>query len=548
MARDVEFNITANDRTGPGIASAARGLKGLDDHVKQTTRSIGAEGARAGSLFSSGILAGVRSITPTGGAALAGMAVIASPTIAATLSAAVLGGAAGGGILGGIALASRDARVAEAGKLLGERLLGGLEQDSSPILAPLLDAMALVYARAEDFDRIMSRVFDGVSDDIVPLTSALLDAAEAIGEGFADAVEGSGPVITELGTSVVRIADQIGEGLTELSDNGVSAAAAIEDVTTAVVTLTDATFEVVDALSEAYVYMELFTPFTAVLNLLGGESEEAAAGVDNLGEGLRFTAAEAEDAGEAVQKLNDEVFRAAGLAISAAEAQLRYQESVKSARDAVDGLTRVSAEEESQLLRQATAANTLVESLTRTGASSDEVAAASVRARSEFIGTATAMGVTRARAEELANKYLGIPTVVNTRVNMNSASAEAELDRIKAKLGDIPSLINVAIRVTETTASRSAVAAALNKQNFSADAQRFVERSRHAELAFMASEATLVRPAPAAPVARVGGPEPLSVENSVTVALDGRPFYDMTIEAVSSAQSRTSFWQRVGTR
>lgn len=549
--RDVEIDIYANDKTAAGAASAGRNFKGLEDEVKKTGKRIAGEGKKAGDTFATSIIDGVRASAGKGTPILAGMAVAASPLIGATIAAAVLGGAGAGGIIGGVALAARDTRVQAAGKLLGERLLGGLENDASVLIGPLLDVFGQIVDRADDLDRIMSRVFAGVADDIGPLAESLLNAGVALGEGLADAVEGAGPVIQELGNGVEAIAGAIGEGLSDLSDNGVEAAQAVADIASAIVLTTNVTFGLVDALSRVYGYARAYAEVTTG-DIAGGVAIVAAMEMQTkatgpLGEGYAFVGEEAEDAAAAVQSLNDEIFRAAATNISAAEANLRYAETVKTARDNVDGLSKVSAEEEGNLLRQASAANALVESLIRTGASSDQVAAATVRARSEFIGTATAMGATRARAEELANQYLGIPANVNTRVNLDSASASAELERIKARLGDIPSQINVAIRVTGTGASDSAVRAALNKQNFGG-VEGFAAAARHAEARFMAGEGSARAAAAAGGVSRTGGPTPVSVENTLNVSLDGRPFYELTAEAVSTGASRSDFWRRVGKR
>lgn len=547
-ARDVRVKITADDDTGRGVTSAAKNFQGLEDQVKKTTGRIGAEGRKAGDALGSGVLAGLRTVATTGAPVLAGVAVAAAPLIGATVAAAVLGGAGAGGIIGGVALASRDARVQEAGKLLKERLFSGLEDSASPVLEPLLDAMGQAYAQAEDFDRIMSRVFRGISDDIAPLADSLLDAAAALGEGFADAVEGSGPVLAAFGDGVERIATAAGEGLSLLADNGVEAAQAVSDIASSIVLATDATFRLVDALSTVYGYARAYAEVTTG-NVAGGVAIVAAMELQttatrDLGEGLQFTAAEAEDAAAAVQALNDEIFRAAGINIAAAEANLRYNEAVKAARDSVDGLSKVSAEEEQNLLRQAAASNTVVQALLDQGASTEAVAAATVTARGEFIGTATAMGITRERAEELANSYLAIPETVRTTAVVDAASAQAEIERLRARLGQIPATVNVAIRVTGTDVSRAAVAAGLAKQNFSASAG--FQRAEHAERQFMATERATF--APSGGVRRAGGPEPVSVENTVNVTLDGKPFAELTVEAVTAAQARGAFWQRVGPR
>lgn len=549
-ARDATFNLDANDRTQPGVSSASRRLKGLEDQSKRTSKAVSDNLGTVGSIFGKQVETALTGVARAGGPILAGAAISAAPLIGATLSAAVLGAAGGGGIIGGVVLASRDARVQAAGKTLGDRLLSGLEADAAPIIKPLLDAMGQVYARADDLDRILSRAFSGVADDIGPLVESLLDGAEAFGEGFADAVEGAGPVLAALGDGVEGILTAAGEGMSLLADNGVEAAQAVSDIAGAIITTTEVTFELIDALTQVYgyarAYAELQTGNVSGAVALVAAMELQTNATRSLGDGLSFTAVEAEDAAAAIQQLNDEVFRAAGLNISAAEAQLRYTEAVKTARDSVDGLSKVSAEEEGNLLRQATASNTVVQALIDQSASTETVAAATVRARSEFIGTATAMGVTRARAEELANSYLAIPTLVRTRAVADTNSATAEIERLKARLGDIPSQINVAIRVTGSDASRAAIAAALGKQNFAAsEAGMFRESAAHAERTFMAAAGFQ---AGGESASRVGGPAPLSVENTVNVALDGAPFYDMTVSAVSSGLSRTSFWQKVGKR
>ncbi len=102
MGRPVEVDVTANDKTGPGLSSVERRAKATNDRIKKDQDALNGKVAQgivkmAGTVSPKLAASLTEAFTTTaakGAPILAGAAIVAAPLIGATLAGAVVGGAA----------------------------------------------------------------------------------------------------------------------------------------------------------------------------------------------------------------------------------------------------------------------------------------------------------------------------------------------------------------------------------------------------------------------------------------------------------------------
>jgi hypothetical protein len=160
---------------------------------------------------------------------LAGVAIASAPVLGGVIAAAVLGGAGVGGVLGGVILASKSQAVAKAGTDLGDALLADMKTRArthfeQPVLASIGQIRRGYAGLTPDIDRI----FKASSRFTGPLTAGVLGFVKKITGGFADAAEAAGPVIDILSSRLPDLGDAVADIFTDLSDNGVDAAVALD--------------------------------------------------------------------------------------------------------------------------------------------------------------------------------------------------------------------------------------------------------------------------------------------------------------------------------
>jgi hypothetical protein len=186
------------------------------------------------------------------GPALAAIGVAAAPVIGATISAAVIGGAGVGGVIGGVLLAARDPRVKAAGAQLGNSLLGDLQQDAAPFVAPLLASIGKVEARFDLMGGRISQIFSESSHFLSPLVNGVLDGVDGITRGIGSLIHNAGPVIDSLGQSFSIVGNSVGHALTTISGDSEDAASALTTLARATGGLIEASGYLVRGLTEVY--------------------------------------------------------------------------------------------------------------------------------------------------------------------------------------------------------------------------------------------------------------------------------------------------------
>ena len=170
----------------------------------------------------------------------------------------------------------------------------------------------------------------------------------------------------------------------------------------------------------------------------------AGAALDQSKTAMAGTGMAAKEAAEKIKELVDAMSDLAGLTLDLRSAQRSYAEAVSEAAAAaaknganLDISTAAGRANQAALDGVAKSAWQLAKSMQAAGASSDEIAAAIGRARADFIATAVSMGMTQAEAEALANSLGLIPSEVKTKIDAETASAQAKIAQVNQQAGSL---------------------------------------------------------------------------------------------------------------
>lgn len=560
MARDVDFNVTAQDRTGDALRRAEENFRRANDRITKDSKD------RDDKIFASLVKTTGSVLSPklagklteafavaadAGGPLLAGAAVAAAPLLASTLAGAVIGGAGIGGVLGGILLVKDNPQVVAAFDGMSNRLKDRLKSAAQPFVSETISGIDRIEGALDsvDFEGILSSAAKFVD----PLAGGVARFISELGDGIEDLVNNADPVIRSISNGVGDLGEAIGEGLSSLSDNADSAAQSLDSVFGAVSTLTKLSFGTVNALIEVDEQLrKVGLNATAGLDLINklfhtdsGEfakhTKEAGESSDELRARLEAQAAAAASLGPTMDELAASTRQVQdadrGLydaATSVGEALDAVKESAKENGKTLSANTEEGRANRQAFSRLAGALNESYDSFVKVngaGAAASEVASKNY---DSFVHAAEGAGLSARKARDLASALGLIPPKRNVDVLANTHDAEARVKALQDRLNALHSktiTITVARRVTGSSASDSALASALGKQG-----------------AFAGGGSGYWAPSGPGSVARVGGPAPVDVQNTVLVNLDGAPFYAATATAVRSDRKRTEFRNRVGTR
>jgi len=492
MARDVEVNVTASDKTGPGLASAERRFKQTSKNVEteadRLSFSVGKGMASVIEGFAPGlsksISGAIGSAGPVGGVALAAGIAASAPLIGATVSAAVLGAAGLGGVVGGLVLASKDARVQAATNTIGDRIEARLYKAGGSFVEPAIDGVEEIGRAVDTID--LEGIFEDASRYVAPLARGISSAMEDLGDGIESLVANAGPVIDTIGEGIAEIGEAIGDGLESLADNGASAADALEIVFGIITTSIDSVFLVVNALTELYEIGQKIGAdlgLRLVLRAMGVDLDALADSSDDAAEATTDASGGIQRVGEAAKRTEDPMETFIEQLEDSVEAAQSLYDSETSVAAAIDK-AREAAEENGRTLDENTergrdnrdALSDLATSLRENYEKYVELNGASGEAneiaeenRRAFIKAARQFGLTGDEAEALADSILGIPKTANTKANLNDTQAEKDAKAYIAMLRKIPShkltVLEIARVVTGSSAGDSAIDSALRKQN-----------------------------------------------------------------------------------
>lgn len=560
MARDVEFNLTASDKTGNALTAAARRFEEANKKIKTDQDKLG-DDVRKGLLkavdqvapkLAAGLANAFSAAGPAVIPAIAGVAAAAAPFIGATVSAAVIGGVGIGGLVGGVVVAAKDPRATAAIDGLKQHIGEQLRHAAAPLVDETIIGIDRIQRAVDTID--FGQVFGDAAFNAGPIVEGIAVAIERIGDSIENLSAAAGPVMEELGAGLASVGAHLADGLNQLSDNGQGAAEALNALFATVNSGIDLTFNLVNALTELYEINHkigadfLLQGFMKVLGVdvddLDSSTRSLAATqedmhqkfLDSVEPGLQYAEALAAAAQDALD-LADANRTLFGTQVSVAQAMADATAKIKDNGKTVDKHTGQLNLNTQKGRDNAHALNTVADKLVANyqsyvkvngvGATSERVADAN---RAAFVKLAEKAGLSARAASDLATKLGLIPGKKTTEIHASTHDAEARIAALKAQLNSVRSktiTVTVARRVTGSALSDSALNAALRK-NF--------------------DTATSWSAAAGGGMSRTGGPTPVSVENSVTVNLDGRPFRTMTATTVRADRNREKFRAKVGTR
>lgn len=559
MARDVAFDITANDKTDAALRAAER-------NFARTNKRIQDEQKKTSDLLGSGLLGSIDKVAPklaenlattlsaagkVAGPALAGAIALAAPLIGASISAGIIGGAGIGGVVGGALLAARDARVKQAGAAVGRNLLAGLEQDASVFVQPLIAQLDKVENRYAAMRPRLQNIFRNSANFLDPLVDGALDGVDGILRGVDRLVAEGGPVIESFGNLFAETGAAVGDAMEEISGGSEDAAKSVDSLTFAIAESIRTAGRFTRILTETYGFLHDSALETLSLGdantSLGAALDRSADGQRRLGSGTFETADAMGREAAATADLQAALDGAAQAArdVTQAHADLYSQttnvaEAMDRARDTIaeNGRTlslnsEKGRENRNALSSVAAALQRQYDAYVKVNGTGPRTAALAEDLRGKFVALAEKAGLSGEAARNLANRILEIPTKRETKINAPTAQARAEIkalqDRVNALRGKT---IGVTVRVN---------ASQLNKVN--------AQLARAGGGAGSFSAAAYWAPADAGfGAARTGGPSQIDVASDVNVYLDGRPFYAVSVTAAQQVTSRAAWRQKVGPR
>lgn len=549
MPRDVEFNYTASDHTGPATDSVARRAKAAQDKIKReqdkafrnferdAEKASVIAGGKIGALFGENIASSLSKMAPAVTPVLAGVAIAAAPVIGASIAAAVIGGSAGLGILGGVALAAKSPQVAARASALGDTIMGGLRSRSAVFIEPVLQSLDLVESRWGSIGANIGRLFANTARYVKPLTDGITYAVDQVSDLVArlSDVGTAGPVIEAIAQGIAGLGTAINDAFSDLEDNGVDAAVAITQVFQVLQAAIRATGMAINFLTETYGVLaqlglfgrraqEEYFRLSANAKLAADSNQDVVQSleaVNSAGQGVAGVIANlAKEIGDLTQE-NRSLYAST---TSAAEAIARTTDTLNKNGAGLKLNTTRGRENRQALANLATALASNYDAYVKVNGAGAGATAVANRNRAAFIALAEKAGYAGGKARKLADELLGIPARRTPVVNMvgnAAARAQTVIQRLAAIHSKTVS-VTVAVR-------QSGDAAALRKQSLPA-----FSAGSHAYAAAGGGSY------------RTGGPAPVQVASRVQVDLDGRPFYDYTTRAVRAADDRRAFRDRVG--
>lgn len=397
-------------------------------------------GEGIGKTMTSGIMAAAKNPYILAGLGIGAAA--ASTIIAASISAAIIGAAGAGGVIGGIMLVKDDPRIATAGTAMADNLLNGFKQKAGVFVQPVLQSLGMIQDRVNAMGEDIGSAFSSASRYVVPFTDALLRATEAIVSGIVPAIENAGPVMAAIGEAIVMIAEEIGEGFRELSNNSTEAGMAILDLASGISIAIEVMFEFVEAMTTAYGYLRAYSAFitgdfAGAASLLAQMQLDGKNKTEDLGGAYKGTSDDLANFIDKQNEANDAIYEGTNVARDAITAQIDYRKAVKDATDAVDYKNDVSDDEMMALIGVAEKTDRLTTAIRTNNGSAQEMSKAIQAGKDDIIRLGQAMGMSEKDAIDLANKLIAVPDDINVRVDVNTANAMTKTQQIKNLVNSI---------------------------------------------------------------------------------------------------------------
>lgn len=561
MARDVEADLKVNDKTGPGLKGATRGLDQFDQRVKQTatqtekglTASLRRTGARmerdakgvAGRVGGQ-LVSGTAQAVMAGGPILVGALAAIGTLGASAISGAIIGGAAAGGVVGGAVIAARDARVKGAFDAMAERITTRLEKSAEPMVPALL---RVAQRGSDEFDRrlggTLDRIFGQSSRYLDPLLDGLLGLTSNAADGFADLVDAARPVVAVLRDDLPVLGRQLGDVLSSMATQGETGARGLHVALRLVgytIQAVGMTVVNLNKLFEATVNYGRYLGAGPWLKLVGAldQVDSSTIGAQQATMGFE-RAMEESTAAARVNIATMEQLRDQRLSVS--EAQTRLASTTRDAAAAIrdngratSNATKAGNANNATLQGLARQINTTRDAIVAQTGSTYAANAAMQTARSTFVRLAMEAGRTAGQANRLADELLGIPKVVTPRINVNNAEALRKARQADAAIEHAARsrTARINVHVAGISAARRAISEAGGATGFGGGDGGF----RHTFAAPNGGDGYR---------SRTGGPAaPLSLTSDVSVTIDGRGIEAMVDAKIRQSEDRQDWRRRNG--
>lgn len=246
--KDAVKQIKEEQKKLTQLTSIRKLLPGLPEMTKA--------GVEAGRRFDIGFLSIAKSTAISLGSILGGAVVAGLPFIGGVLAATIIGGAGIGGVIGGIAIAAKDPRVKEAGRVLGVTLLEDLQTRAQHFfVVPLLGAIKRVQLAFNGMGSDLDRILIGSAKFLQPLTQALSFFVQRVVKGLANLVDVGGPVIEALSQGIADLGEAIYDIFDSLTDNGREAAIALNTFFNVFITTLRLAGAAINALTESFGFL-----------------------------------------------------------------------------------------------------------------------------------------------------------------------------------------------------------------------------------------------------------------------------------------------------
>jgi hypothetical protein len=456
MARDVEIDILANDKTDRGTKSAINNFQDLDRKTSKVAQNIGKSSTKIGVLFGENVAKGVARVTPLLSTALVGIGASAAPLLGASIAGAIIGGAGGLGVIGGVLLAARDPRVKAAGSALGSNMLASLESKADVFVEPVLRGIDTIQKRFDGLSGNFENIFGNSSRYVAPLVDGITRGISSIIVGIDKLSAVAGPSINAISDGVADFGKALGNGFESLADNGDSAADALSTVFGILNSGVSTTMNVVNVLTELYEInrkiggdagLRLFLQAMGQdLEAVGENGRKGGSGTFDAANGINAASGAAQSAGLSLSELNDRLQETANTSrnlysaqTSAAEAIARTTGSIRENGKTLNINTAAGRANRTSLANLATALNAQYQATLKVNGAGRVADGVASRNRESFVRLATQLTGSAAKARALANQLLGIPAKRDTKVYANTHDAAARLSAIQGQLNSIKS-------------------------------------------------------------------------------------------------------------
>lgn len=471
---NVEYNLTASDRTGTAVASAERNFKRSRETVEKENQKLG-----------KGILGMFEEVSPKAAQALTGAfanaasagpqlllagAAAAAPFLGAAISAAMIAGAGVGAAAIGVAIVAQDARVQAAGKQLGQTFMEGLQQDASPFIGPVLKGINTIEERFQESRATIQRIFANASQFVEPLVDGATRGLQGILRGVDALVANARPVINVLSQGLQQVGEDFGEFMEQIAGNGEDAAAALGQVFDFLSMILDITGPLISALTKVFGFLDklgfidsLMTSLAGPLGMVYGlfddgskKTDKATDSTSNLGLQFQKLTGESGGAASALQQQSEAALALLGAQQSLFDQTTNLAAATDRAREAgkkngatLDENTEKGRANREALSNVARAMNTYRDGLNKAGRSAIDVNGTLRDQISQLYSQARRFGATKEEAATYAAQLLGIPKSAATKVLFDKKNAAASLAAYHEALDGIPRNITTIVQVMQ---------------------------------------------------------------------------------------------------